>query len=200
MSSRLSGTMGTIFMTTFELIKKRRTIRKFKQKKIPEKILINCLEAARLAPSSRNQQPLEYILITKNLEKVFKTVGWAADLKDGEPKKNEKPTAYILVVANKDINPNCQHDVGLAVENIILTALENNVASCILGSADKEKLSQNFNIPQSYQVELVVALGYPAHKSIAEESNGKIKYWIDENEVWHIPKRRLEDIIHKEKF
>ncbi len=75
---------------TYKLILKRRTIRRFKQKRIGKAILLDCLNAARLAPSAANLQPLEYILITKslNLNKIFNCTNWAGYLKDGSPKEN----------------------------------------------------------------------------------------------------------------
>jgi hypothetical protein len=42
----------------------------------------------------------------------------------------------------------------------------------------------------------VVALGYAAEKSVVEDQQGSIKYYKDENNVLHVPKRRLKDIMH----
>jgi nitroreductase len=185
---------------TYKLILKRRTIRKFFQKKIKNSDLLLFVNAARLAPSSANLQPLEYILVAKNIEKVFECTSWAGYLKDGAPKKGEEPTAYILVMANTKISINAKYDVGLAIENILLTALEKGVAGCIIGSLNREKLVANFNIPKDYTVELAVALGYPKQKSVEDKFIADKKYWLDEKSVLHVPKRKLKDIIHKEIF
>lgn len=187
-------------MSIYRLIIKRRTIRKFKQKKIDKKILFDCLNAARLAPSAANLQPLEYILVTKNLNEIFKCVRWAGYLNRGTPKQNEKPVAYIVVISNPQINREAKQDVGLAVENIILTALEKGIASCIIGSINRSKLAKIFSIPKNYIIEVVIALGYPKQKSFEEEYKGDIKYWLDERGALHVPKRKLKDIVHKEEF
>ena len=187
-------------MNTYKLILKRRTIRKFSQKEIKKSDLLLFINAARLAPSSANLQPLEYILITKNLERVFECTNWAGYLKNGAPKKGEKPFAYVLIVSNAKINTDAKYDVGLAVENIILTALEKGIASCIIGSLNRNKLTKYLNIPKDYKIELAVALGYPKQKSIEDKFKQDIKYWLDKKSILHVPKRKLKDIVHKEIF
>lgn len=187
-------------MNIYKLILKRRTIRKFSQKEIRKSDLFSFINAARLAPSSANLQPLEYILITRNLEQVFECTNWAGYLKNGAPKKEERPFAYILVISNTRINTDAKYDVGLAVENIMLTALEKGIASCIIGSINRDKLAKYLNIPKDYIIELAVALGYPKQESIEDEFKKDIKYWLDKKGVLHVPKRKLKDIVHKEVF
>ncbi len=197
---------------TYKIILKRRTIRKFRQKRIAKSVLFNCLNAARLAPSSANLQPLEYVLVTKNLDEVFECTAWAGYLKEGAPKEGEKPVVYIVILSNTKISRDTKYDVGLAAENIILTAFEKGVASCIIGSVNRDKLVKILNIPENYIIELAIALGYPKQKSVEEKFTplrnqrflsgfkGSIKYWLDKRGVLHIPKRKLKDIVHKEKF
>lgn len=187
-------------MNIYKLILKRRTIRKFSQTEIKKSELLSFINAARLAPSSANLQPLEYILITKNLDRVFECTNWAGYLKNGAPKKEERPTAYILTISNTKINADAKYDVGLAIENIVLTSLEKGVASCVIGSLNKDKLIKYLNIPKDYKIELAVALGYPKQKSIEDEFKQDTKYWLDKKEVLHVPKRKLEHILHKEIF
>ncbi|MDD2823188.1 MAG: nitroreductase family protein [Candidatus Daviesbacteria bacterium] len=187
-------------MNTYKLILKRRTIRKFSNKKIKQADLVDCINAARLAPSSANLQPLEYILVTKNLNLVFECTHWAGYLKDGAPKHNEHPNAYIFILSNTEISKQAKFDVGLAAQNIILTALERGIASCILGNLEREKLSKILSIPEKYFIELAVVLGYPKQISIEDKFKGDVKYWLDEKQVLHVPKKSLKDIIHKETY
>jgi len=187
-------------MNTYKLILKRRTIRKFAQAKIRESVLVACINAGRVAPSAANSQPLEYILITKNLNSIFECIHWASYLKNGDPEINERPTAYILILSNTEINKEAKYDVGLAAENIVLTALERGIASCIIGYLERDKLIKNLAIPDKYVVELVLALGYPQQKSVKDKFSGDVRYWIDKEGILHVPKRKLEDIIHKEIF
>ena len=71
-------------MDVFETIKNRRSIRKYKQQRIPEKHLKKILEAARLAPSARNRQPWRFVLVRgielkKSIAKAAKNQMFIAD-------------------------------------------------------------------------------------------------------------------------
>jgi len=191
-------------MNISQIIKSRRTIRQFQQKEIPKEILEECVDAGRLAPSAMNRQPLEYIVVNNEdvREQVFKTLGWGGKLSQEQLEKHQ-PKAYIIVLVNKQINPDCDFDVGLAVENIVLLAWSKGVVSCILGAIDKEKIKNICQVPDNFEIKLVIALGYPAEKSIIgeiEDNDKTTSYWRDENNVLHVPKRKLENIIHFDKF
>jgi len=49
-------------------------------------------------------------------------------------------------------------------------------------------------------VPLVIALGYPKEKPVAEKETESLDYWIDEKDVLHVPKRNLENVLHKNRF
>jgi len=184
-------------MKVNDLIKKRRTIRNFKDKPVSLEVLKKCVNSARLAPSASNLQPLRFIIINKCglLLEIFENVKFAGYL-DWNPKKEEMPRAYIVVLADKKINSNPEYDVGLACENILLTALEENISGCIVGSVNKPKVQKILKIPSGLDIELVVALGYANEKSVAEDVSGKdIKYYKKKN-VLHVPKRKLDDVLH----
>jgi nitroreductase len=49
--------------TVYEKIRKRRTIRKYLHKAVPEEALLRCVDAARVSPSRGNLQPLRYVIV-----------------------------------------------------------------------------------------------------------------------------------------
>lgn len=187
-------------MNIIELIKKRRSIRRFKQEPIKLDILKELVNCARLAPSAANIQPLEYVIINDKelLNQVFKTLKWAAYIApEGNPDENQRPTAYIIVLVNKNKEKfPAQYDIGSAVENILLSGLSKGIAGCWLGAVDKEILSKELNLDEDYKVDSVIALGYPNQESRVEKWNGDVKYWQDNKNNMHVPKRKLEDIIY----
>lgn len=190
-------------MDIYDIILSRRTIRRFQQKPIQIDLLRKFVNAARVAPSAANLQPLEYFVVTEKelCSKIFETLGWAGYIKPRwAPSIEERPTAYIIILVHEDINKDYKRDVGLSAENIMLTAEKENIGSCMLGSVDREKVREILNVPSSLLIDSVIALGYKAEKSIMEDMKDSIKYWRDENEVLHVPKRRLEDIIHINKY
>ncbi|RKY48362.1 MAG: nitroreductase, partial [Candidatus Neomarinimicrobiota bacterium] len=127
-----------------EMIKSRRTIRQFKQKKVSLDILKDCIDAARLAPSASNLQPVKYFLIVddEKVRKVFPLLKWAAYISPrGNPGKGREPAGYIVVLVDKEIRSSgYEYDVGAGVENFILSAWAYGVASCWLLSVDRVKL------------------------------------------------------------
>jgi len=181
----------------YEKIRKRRTIRKYLQKAVPEEALLKCVDAARVSPSGGNLQPLRYVIVNdpKLLKQVFSTLSWAVYLPDYYPTEEEMPRAYIVILLDKNGRTPI-HDASIAAMSISVVAYDAGLGSCILGSVDREKLREILKVPEGLAVALVVALGYPAENPVVEPvKGGDIKYWLDENGVLHVPKRDLKDII-----
>lgn len=181
----------------------RRSIRRFKQIPIPLEFLKKLVNAARLAPSGANLQPLEYIVINdqKLCDKIFPALRWAGYIKpEWKPDKEERPTAYIVILVKKGISQFSDIDVGLAAENIMILAYSYGIGSCMLGNIDRDFLRDILNIPPEYHIHSVIALGFPAEKSVAEDAEDSIRYWRDKDGVMHVPKRKLENILHINRF
>ncbi|KPJ57185.1 hypothetical protein AMJ49_01055 [Parcubacteria bacterium DG_74_2] len=189
-------------MEVLKAIKNRRTIRLFKQKEIPKKIFQSCIDCAHLAPSSRNLQPLEYILVNdKNIrEKIFDTLDWGGKLPEEKPDKNHKPTVYVIVISNKKINKKSGIDTGLAVANLVISAFSKGLGSCILGAINRNKIRSILKVPKNFEIKLVIALGFPAEKPKVEVAKKSVKYWRDKKGILHVPKRGLKKITHFNKF
>ena len=56
------------------------------------------------------------------------------------------------------------------------------------------------DIPEHIQINSVIALGYPNETPVIEESEDSIKYWKDEDGILHVPKRKLENIVHRGRY
>ena len=191
-------------MSVYEVAISRRAIRRFKDTPVPRQTLERCVNAARLAPSAGNIQPLEYVIVEDDqlLSEVFSTLGWAVYIKPkGDPPEGKRPRAYIVIL--RDINIGFKasvHDVGTAAENIMLVALEEGIGSCPIVSVDRDKMKRILNIPDDYEIPLVLALGHPDESPVEEPFDGSAEYWKDENGVLHVPKRKLEKVLHRNTF
>ena len=193
-------------MDTIKTIKTRRSIRLFKQDPIPDHILLELVDAGRCAPSAANCQPLEYILITlpELRGMVFDCLAWAAYVK---PKRNpppdKRPVAYIIVLINKNrqLADYACVDAAAAIENILLAAHSLQIGSCWLGSVNRDKLAGHLSMPSDYMIDSVVALGYPDELPVMEDcKDDSTKYYLDENDRLHVPKRPLKLITHFNTF
>lgn len=190
-------------MDVFEAIRKRRSIRKFKDERIPYGDLEDLVDAARIAPSASNKQPIEYLIVDDpELErKVFDCTEWAGYL-DWEPTREERPRAYILVLIDEENkSKSYKWDAGLATENICLGAAEKGLGTCILGAIDRNAIKSILNIPDEKFLEVAIGVGVPDHESYVEElKQNELRIWIDEDGDFHVPKRRLEDILYRNKL
>jgi nitroreductase len=183
------------------LIEKNRSYRRFNQERsISRDTLVELVELARLSASGANIQPLKFILSAeaeKN-EKIFECLAWAGYLKDWPgPAEGEKPSAYIIILGDTNIRKVFGCDHGIAAQSILLGAVEKGLGGCMLASIQKEKLAYNLNISNEYEILLVIATGEPAEKVVIENAGpaGDIKYWRDENDVHHVPKRSIDELI-----
>lgn len=187
-----------------ELIKKRRTIRQFKPEEIPDRVLLKLADAGRLAPSAANLQPLEFVLVKdpEVRKKIFSCLRWAAYISPaGDPRPGHEPTAYVVILVNTEVrDKGYEYDVGAAAENIILAALAQGLGSCWLISVDRESVRAILSVPDKYRIDSVIALGYPDESPVVEEFAGSVRYWKDESGTLHVPKRRLESVVHLNRF
>lgn len=191
-------------MSLYERILSRRSIRQFKPEPVSRDILKDLVNAARLAPSGANLQPLEFAVIDDEevRKKLFSCLRWAAYIApEGNPKPGHEPVAYVVVLVNLAVRKaGYERDVGAAVENMILAAWEEGIGSCWIASADTEKIQEMLSVPGGYRVDSVLALGYPDEKPIVEEMKKSVQYWKDERGRLHVPKRKLDDVIHFNTF
>jgi len=183
-----------------EAIRTRRTIRLYQQKPVPWKDLEEMVEAARLAPSARNLQPLEYVIVDspKLLKEMFSCMGFGGLISDF---KGKEPAAYVVVLVNKGLKGDwTSHDSGMAVENLVLAAWEKGIGSCILARINRDRIREILRIPEKYEIDLVVTLGYPAEKPVIEEMSAGTDYRRDSKGILRVPKRPLREILRRNGF
>ena len=182
------------------ILLKNRSYRRFDESHpVTTEALREMIDAARLSASARNAQPLKYFLSNDREinEKIFPTLAWAGYLSDWSgPATGERPSAYIVQLHDTTIARNYFCDDGIAAQSILLTAVEKGLGGCIIASVKKELLRQALDLPKHLEIIQVLALGKPAEKVVLEKMKaGDIKYWRDENEVHHVPKRPLDELI-----
>ena len=187
-------------MTMYEMIRKNRSYRRFyEDEAIGEQTLLELIDLGRLAPNGGNRQPLRYCYINdaKN-EIVFRSLGWAAQLKDWKgPERGERPSAYIIVLTDPEINKTPLAECGIAAHSILLGAAEKGLGGCMLRNIKIDQLKAELHIPEKYDVVMVIALGKPKEMVVIEEIElGKpTNYYRDAVQVHHVPKLRLKDVV-----
>ena len=89
-------------------------------------------------------------------------------------------------------------DIGLALGSLTAAAWAHGVGSCIMGAIDRPALTKLLGLPEGLRLCYMVALGYPAHEShLVEIQDGSVKYYLDENRNYCVPKRGMKEILIK---
>jgi nitroreductase len=186
-----------------DLILKNRSYRRFYEDvPIPVEKLKEFIDMARLSASARNAQSMRYIVSNdpEMNKKIFPMLAWAGYLKDWPgPPEGERPAAYLIMLNDTCVSIKYFCDDGIAAQSILLCAVENGFGGCMIASVLREEMAKLLNLDVRYKIVLVIALGKPKEKVVIEkmEKEGDFKYWRDEQQVHHVPKRALEDIILK---
>jgi nitroreductase len=188
-------------MTLQDLVLKNRSYRRFHQD-VPVTLdtLRALVDLARLSASGSNLQPLKYIVSCDPATnaRIFPHTRWAGYIKDwGGPREGERPAAYVVILGDTEIAKNFGCDHGIAAQSIMLGATERGLGGCMIGSIDRDGLHQTLNIPQRYEILLILALGQPKETVVIEDlgPDGSIKYYRDAQAVHHVPKRSLADLL-----
>ncbi|MBT9149374.1 MAG: hypothetical protein DDT27_01455 [Dehalococcoidia bacterium] len=184
-----------------DLIRSNRSFRRFDQGvTLSRDTLVDLVDLARHSASTRNLQPLKYILSCEpeRNDLIFATLTWGAALKDwGGPAEGERPSAYIIVLGDTKLTANFGCDHGIASQSIMLGAKARDLGGCMIASIDRPRLRASLNIPDRYEILLVLAIGKPAETVVIEPlgPEGDTRYWRDSQGIHHVPKRSLDEII-----
>ena len=105
-----------------------------------------------------------------------------------------------MILGDSEIREAGHVDHGIAAQSIMLGATEKGLGGCMIGSIKRDALAETLEIPERYEIQLVLALGKPAEIAVLEDvgPDGDIKYYRDEEDAHHVPKRSLDELILQE--
>lgn len=185
-----------------KLVDRTRSIRSFLGDcPVSREILLSLCDLARKSSAAMNRQPLKYRLVHTSEEcaRLQPLTRWASSLSVKLPSKGGEPTAFIVICHDTSIaeeRPIFLYDVGIAAEVMMLGASEAGLGACIIGSADPSLVAKTLSLPDGIVPKLILGLGVPAETSLlCEAEDGEVTYYRDENNVHHVPKRPLSEII-----
>ncbi len=164
-------------MQTQEAIKNRHSIRDFRVKSIPAKLIETLIDCGRLAPTARNVQPWEFVAVTNR--GVLQEIAALAD--NG---RFLAESACSIAVFCKDTKYYLE-DGCAATENILLAAADSGLAACWVAGDKKPycgKVAELLGVPPDFKLVSLIALGYPGLKAVAPD------------------KRPLNEVLHWERF
>jgi nitroreductase len=147
-------------MSLVDVILSRRSIRNYKKKKVPKKVLNRIFEAGRQAPSASNVQPWHFIVLTDFEVKEKLSHGrWNTFVKD---------SAFTVVgcayVGDSYGQKWSTVDTTIALENIVIAAWALGIGSCWIGDFEEEMVKKLLNIPEDWKVIALISFGYSAEQ------------------------------------
>jgi len=150
-------------MDFYEVIRTRRSVRKYQGEAIPEEVLDRVMEAARVAPSGSNRQPTRFLLATeeklkRELVPFCHNQGFVAQApvvviacgRDLQYNRGEWMGRYAMLV-----------DVAIAVDHLTLAARAEGLGTCWIGSFNGPELKHFLRLPEDVEVVALTPLGYP---------------------------------------
>ena len=191
-------------MTVRQLNQANRSYRRFDESvALPKELLIDWVDTARICMSGVNLQPLKYRIVTAadEREKVFSQIHWAGLIPDfPHPAQGEKPAAYVVICHDTTVvqNPDSSRtDLGICAQTIMLSATENGYGGCMIGAFNRSKTAEILTLPEHLSPVLILALGWPAERVILEpmQPGDSTAYFRDEEDIHHVPKRSLDEIL-----
>jgi nitroreductase len=150
-------------MQTWDAITSRRNVRSYSDQPVSAEHLDRILEAGRRAPSSRNTQPWDFVLVTsraqlEELARVWVGAGHVA---------SSAATIALVTKDDPELARRAQFDLGQATMSIMLAAADLGIGSCHSGVGDPEKASQLLGLPPDRNCSFLISLGYPAGRPLA---------------------------------
>jgi len=153
-----------------DLIKSRKSHRKYGNRQVEQEKLNRIIEAGRMAPSACNAQPWKFIIVN-DPGLVAKVAEAASTPLLGMNTFVAQAPVLIVIVREK---PNLTSkigasikdkdysliDIGISSENICLQAEAEGIGSCMIGWFDENIVRKTLGIPKSKRVELIITLGY----------------------------------------
>jgi nitroreductase len=169
-------------------IQGRRSIRKYTDRKIDEKTLLQLIESARLAPSGSNTQPWHFLTITsqemrEKVTKVSHDQKWMLSAPLFIACIAEAPSDKTLALDEQSCNAELKRsirDTSIATEHIVLEAVSLGLGTCYVAWFTQKEIKAVLNLPSNTYVVSILTVGYPEENPIQRN------------------RKKLEEILHAE--
>lgn len=184
--------------TLDELLLKNRSVRGYlKDYVVKKEELERIVAVCSKLPSARNQQVLRFRLVTRETgaEKVLRNVKMGAALPELHlPFEGTEPEAFIVVMSTQTENKMIDIDLGIALQSMLLKAVEMGLNGLIIGAFNKVELTKDLELP--YEPLMVLSIGKSIEKieltAIAPEDSHA---YFREEGVHYVPKVMAKDLI-----
>lgn len=167
-------------MDTWDVIRARRNVRSYDDRPIPADDLDRVLEAGRRAPSSRNQQRWDFVVVTdrsrlQDLAKVWRGAGHVA-----------RSAATVGLVTTRSDDWSIAYDLGQVSMSMILAAADLGIGSGHAAVRDQGLARRLLGFPHDHVLAWMIAFGYPADRPLRP--------------IEHPDRRPFDDVVHRDRW
>lgn len=162
-------------MKFIDIVRKRRSVRKYRREEVPRELIEECLEAVRHAPTACNTQSWRFIIVEGGLKErlVREALGGLV-----VPNRFAAEAPVIVVIAadldfiahrvGGTIKGIEYHliDAGIAGEHFVLQATELGLGTCWIGWFDQKAVKRALSLPSGWSVCAMLTLGYPSEPPV----------------------------------
>jgi len=158
-------------MEVYEAIRARHSVRSYQDRSVEPEKLARMLEAARLAPSARNEQEWRFVVVTDRAKR--KALATEAST---QAFMAEAPVIIAACAQSDGRVMRCGQqaypiDVAIAVDHLTLAAVAEGLGTCWIGSFDPAQVRRILGIPPEIQVVELLLLGYPSETGTPPKKN-----------------------------
>lgn len=154
-----------------ELILKRQSVRKYKNREVGRDKIQRIVEAVQLSPSACNSQPWRVVVVDEPELKDKVARATFNTMISFNKFTVEAPAIAVLVIEKAKLIAQIgggiknmeypQIDIGIAAAHFCLQAAELGLGTCMIGWFDERKIKQLLHIPDKRKIGLLITLGYP---------------------------------------
>jgi len=151
------------YLEGLELLKTRRSIRKYKREFVSEEIIAELLETCRFAPTSMNRQPY-YFIFVKEKEKIHKL----AQVRSGAMPIS-KALMAVAVCVDPSRTKRVEEDGYIAAYHFLLASHSHGLGTCWIADMNRPEVKEMLDIPQDHFVATVTPFGFPDEMPVAKD-------------------------------
>jgi nitroreductase len=152
-----------------DVIQKRRSKRAYADLPVEGEKIQSLFEAARWAPSSMNEQPWTYIFATKDQTELWNMIFESLN-ESNKIWVNEAPVLVVSLARKNYANASAKYDLGGANAFLGLQAAELGLNVHQMGGYSEQIIRGNLNIPDTYELGVIMAIGYPGDPETLPEN------------------------------
>lgn len=175
-------------MTEFlDLVRQRRSVRRYRPEPVPRDRLERCLEAARLAPSACNSQPWHFLVVDDPATRERLAEAAFGGVYSMCAFAKSAPVLVVVITERSRIAARLGGlwrrveysliDIGIAGEHFALQAEAEGLGACWLGWFDEKGVRRALGLPRATRIDVLFSVGYPAEP---DEGREKVRRPLDE--------------------